>query len=451
MMMFRSNKKALRSLKGFGQVLTLAAAPLLVQQVVGVDGLVQVSGTVAVAEKTKPDASKYKTRKTSPIRQSVSKQLGKAQKLLEVEDWAGARKALKGVLSKSAGKLNGNELANIYNFIAYSQYSQDDYKGAIESYKEVVVQEGTSLSLQTGVMKTLGQLYMQVGKYDLAIKQFKEWMAMSAIVGSDTYYLISQCYYQTGDMKSALTWVSKAIDNYTVKGKLPKESWYSMQAALYYEEGNTNGAIKVFEIMAKHWNKAKTWKSLSGLYGMKERSKDQLHAMEVAYMRGILDKESQLTTLAALFMQQEVPYKAAKVMEKGLKDKIIKPTSKNLEIMGNAFSMAQEKSKAIGALEKAAAKSDEGKIYYNLGAKYLDDEKYKKAESVLRKSLKKGGLRSKGMAQLYLGQALFYLDKFKEADKYLTLASKDKKSKKAALQWKRYMSREVQRRKSLQI
>ncbi len=447
--MIKSSNKALRSLKGLGQVLTLAAAPLLVQQLVGVDSLIQIPSATVSAQEDK--AKKYKTRKTLPIRQSISKQLGKAQKLLEVEDWKGADRELDKLLAKNAGKLNGNEIANVYNFKAYAQISQENFKGAIASYRKVVTQEGTSLSLQTGAMKYLGQLYMQVGKYRDAIKQLKEWMKMSEIVGSDTYYLLSQCYYQLGDMKSALSWITKAVKNYTSKGKLPKESWYNMQAALLYEKGDVKGAIKVFETMIKHWNKPKYWKSVAGLYGMKERSKDQLHAMEAAYVTSSLEKETELTTLAALFMQQEAPWKAAKVLDKGIKAKVIKPTAKNLQALGNAYSMAQEKTKAIKVLEKAAAKSDQGKIYYHLGAIYLDDEKYKQAEKVLRKALKKGGLRKKGMAQLYLGQALFYLDKFKEADKYLTLAAKEEKSKKAAYQWKKYMSREIKRRESLQL
>ena len=54
--------------------------------------------------------------------------------------------------------------------------------------------------------------------------------------------------------------------------------------------------------------------------------------METAYVQEFLDRGTEQVTMAYLYLNGDVPYKAAKVLDKGLDDKSIKRTSKNYEV-----------------------------------------------------------------------------------------------------------------------
>ena len=57
----------------------------------------------------------------------------------------------------------------------------------------------------------------------------------------------------------------------------------------------------------------------------------------------------------------------------------IEDKSKNWDIAGSAWRQAREVDKAIPAMEKAAAESDDGELYARLGNIYLDGDMFKKA------------------------------------------------------------------------
>ena len=95
--------------------------------------------------------------------------------------------------------------------------------------------------------------------------------------------------------------------------------------------------------------------------------------------------------MAYLYLNGDVPYKAAKVMDKGLNNESIEGKSKNWELTGNAWRQAQELDKAIPAMEKAAAKSDKGELYARLGNVYLDNDEYKKAITAITRLVARRG------------------------------------------------------------
>ena len=181
------------------------------------------------------------------------------------------------------------------------------------------------------------------------------------------------------------------------------------------------------------------------MYGEQKKESWQLAAMETAYVQDMLDKGTEQTTMAYLYLNGEVPYKAAKVMDNGLKNKSIDGTSKNYEIVGNAWRQAQEVEKAIPAMEQAAAKSDKGELYTRLGNVYLDGDQYKKAITALNKGLKRGGVKRVDTAQLVLGMAYFNDSQYSNARKAFIAASKDERSEKYAKQWLKYMNSELER------
>jgi tetratricopeptide (TPR) repeat protein len=267
---------------------------------------------------------------------------------------------------------------------------------------------------------------------------------------ANAYVLLSQGYYQTKDYDKALFNVEKAISMYKEKGKLPKEQWYNLARFLYFEKNDVNKTVDVLEELLQYYPKKQYWVQVSHMYGEQQKETQQLAAMETAYVQGMLDKSSEQVTMAYLYLNAEVPYKAAKVMDKGLKNDSIEGKSKNWEIAGSAWRQAQEIDKAVPAMEQAAAKSDQGELYARLGNVYLDGDQFKKAISAINKGLSRGGVKRPDTARLVLGMAYFNDQQYDKAREAFVAAGRDERSEKYASQWIQYMESELERQKSLQ-
>jgi len=171
--------------------------------------------------------------------------------------------------------------------------------------------------------------------------------------------------------------------------------------------------------------------------------------METAYLQGLLDKSSEVVQVAYLYLNAEVPYPAAQVMEQGFKDELVEEKSKNYELTGSAWRQAQEIAKAIPNMEKAAELSDKGELYTRLGNVYLDSDQHQKAIGAVSKGLSKGGVKRPDSARLVLGMAHFNLGDYKSAKKAFRDAAKDERSEKYARQWIRYIASEEERQKEM--
>jgi len=154
--------------------------------------------------------------------------------------------------------------------------------------------------------------------------------------------------------------------------------------------------------------------------------------------------------MAYLFMGNEMPYKGAKVISKGIDQKKIERTSKNLETLAQAYQMAQELQKAIPELENAAKLSDKGEIYSRLAGIYLDLDKNEKALDVGAKALKKGGVKRQDQLYIVMGMANANLKQYDAALSAFKKAAKDDRSKKFADQWIDFVEKEKEREKQLE-
>ena len=83
------------------------------------------------------------------------------------------------------------------------------------------------------------------------------------------------------------------------------------------------------------------------MYGEQEREMDRLVASELVYLSNQFDKESQVMGMGYMYLGQEVPYKAAVIIDKGIKDEIIEPTCQNLGSIGYCLVPSKELTKAL--------------------------------------------------------------------------------------------------------
>ena len=430
---------------------TLLAAPVVIAQV----AVSQLQGelgfqpmSAAIAQDKKPDTRE--TRRTPALRNNVYEKLAKAQEAAEAKDLNGAAKILDDMIS-SGGKsaLNSYELANVYNLYAFIYYSKEDYAKALKAYEEVVAQPDIPLAMEINTKYTIAQLYFVQEEWQKGINALLGWFAVTDNPNPNAYVLLAQGYYQTKDYDKALLNVEKAIDMYKADNKLPKEQWYNLARFLYFEKNDIKNAVVTLEELLKYYPKKEYWVQISHLYGEQKKENLQLAAMDTAYVQGMLDKGPEQVTMAYLYLNGEVPYKAGKVMEKGLKNGSIQPTSKNYELAGTSWRQAQELEKSVAAMEEAAAKSDTGELYARLGNIYLDSDQNKEAIVAINKGLSRGGVKRADTARLVLGMAYFNEKQYDKAREAFKAAGRDERSAKYAQQWLQYLDSELDRQSKL--
>jgi tetratricopeptide (TPR) repeat protein len=432
----------------------LLAIPVLAVQVT-VSQLQSDFGAQPFSSAMAQDEAKKKpqreTRRTPALRNKVYEKLAEAQTAAEAKDYTTAAKVLDGMIASGGKKaLNSYELANVYNLYAFIYYSREDYANALKSYEEVVRQADIPLAMEVNTRFTIAQLYFVQEQWQKGINALLDWFKVTETPNANAYVLLSQGYYQVKDYDKALFNVQKAISMYKEKDKLPKEQWYNLARFLYFEKDDVNNTVKVLEELLKYYPKKQYWVQVSHMYGEQKKESEQLAAMETAYVQGMLDKGTEQVNMAYLYLNADVPYKAAKVMEKGLKDESIAGKSRDWEIAGNAWRQAQEIDKAIPAMDTAASKSDKGELYARLGNVYLDGDQFKKAISSINKGLSKGGVKRPDTARLVLGMAYFNDKQYAKAREAFKAAGRDERSAKYASQWIKYMETELERQKSLQ-
>ncbi|MBT8422273.1 MAG: tetratricopeptide repeat protein, partial [Gammaproteobacteria bacterium] len=234
------------------------------------------------------------------------------------------------------------------------------------------------------------------------------------------------------------------------RGTKPKEQWYLLQRVAYWEKEDYRKVRSILEILVTNWPKKEYWSQLSGIYYELKDESRQLAAYEAAYDQGLLETSSELTQMAQLFMQSEVPFKGAQVLEEGLASGKIEKNERNLRLLSQAWQMAQEDRKAIEPLQQAAKLSNDGDLYARLATSYLNLDQYKNCISASRNAINKGGLKYPGDTWLVLGMCQFENKQLSAAKTSFQNAAKYDKSAKNARSWITYTENEQARLQQLQ-
>jgi len=405
------------------------------------------------ADEQKPQ----KTRRVPTISAPVFKKLEEAKELIDAKSYPQAERIIQGMLDAGRGtRYNGNERANLYNMLGYINFAQERYQPAIRAYEQVIATpDDISEGMEAGTLYTLAQLNFVSERYREALKYMEQWLVKANNPGPEPYIFLGQVYYQMQNFRSAIPQIEKGINVAQERGTKVKEQWYALLNYLYYEQENWPKVLEILEILVKNWPKRDYWYRLAGIHGQQDNEKKQLQALEAAYRGGYLDREKDFTTLAGLLMQAEVPYRAAKVMEKGINEGLIEKTAKNWRSLGQAWQLSAETDKAINALKASGELDDNGRVYEQLASLYLEKEQFKSCVVAADNALKKGGLRKVQSTHVIRGMCLYNDDKLTSARAAFVRARTasrertDKSSERMSAQWITFIDGETNRRNQL--
>lgn len=394
-----------------------------------------------------------KTRQRQAVGQACANRLEPLQAALQ-GDSAPSRVQLSELIEQLGGLLDrpcssSYEKSQIYNLLGYSHYSLEQYPRAIDSYLKMLAEPEVDDRQKVATRYTVAQLYFIQEDYGRAARQLETWLTEAPEPGSDGRMLLAQAYYYLKRQDESLRLVNQIVAEALSSGKIPKESWWSLQRVLFYERGEYQKVIAVLKRLVTHYPSTRYWQQLGGIFGQLERSGDQLAMMDLLHLQRQLKDQRQLLSLAYLYLGAEVPFRAASILDEGMSSGVIEPTAKNLETLGSAWQLARETDKALPVLQRAANLSDSGAIASRLASAYLDANDNSAAVREARNALRKGDLSRPALTRLTLGAALVNLNCYREAEPVFEAAAADQNVRKTARQWLQYVRSEAVRREKL--
>ena len=414
-------------------------------------------GSLGIAQAAAEEApkKKQKTRRVPSLSESVYKKLGEGQEAIDLKEYDVALELIQAALNRSR-RYNENEIANLHNMLGYIYYLKDDYDGALREYK-IVVEQGEKIpeGLEVTTLYTVAQLSYVQENYKDALYYMEVWINKATNPSSAPRFFMATVYYQMKEYDKAIEQMELGVSIAQERGTDITEQNWGLLTFLYFEKEDWPNVIRVLQVLVEEFPKREHWVRLAGVYGQEGYDKEQLYTLEAAYTADFLEKQTDFTNLAGLLMQEEVPIRAAKVLEDGLNRKAVERDSKNLQSLGQAWQLAQEVDKAIPVFEEAAEMADDGKIYERLSYLYLESDQYDKCVDSATGAIDKGGLRRTQSVYVVKGMCLFNQNKLNTARsafvscRRVARDDKDKVNQRICGQWITYIDRESKRQAQL--
>jgi tetratricopeptide (TPR) repeat protein len=392
------------------------------------------SGAIFAQEEDERDRrDKQETKKAQAVSKEVYDRIQKAQELIDADDQQGALS----LLGKLKGKkgLTEYELQNVLNYIGFVHYNLDNMIGAMAAYEEMLQIPSLEEQIKKQTLYTMAQLTTMEEDYPKALGLLDKWFVLETNPAPEPYILYAQNLYQINKYAEMVRPIETAMEVAKKREKELKEDWYVLLNFAYFQQENYGKVRDIQKLLLAQWPKKAYWFSLAGAFTELGEDDNLMAAYDAAHTQGLLEKGSELTTMAQLYMQHEVPYKAATLLENEMKSGRIDKDAKNYRMLSQALTLAAEDERAIPALQEAAKLSDEGELNLRLGNAYLNLGMYGACISAIEAGLEKGKIKSPDNAQISLGMCLYNEKKYNNAKKAFAEAGKVARSRRISNQW----------------
>lgn len=420
-------------------------------------GVTLISGALAmnsaIAQEDEDAAQRksesQKTKQAQAVSKEVYDKIQKAQEMVDAKDYQGALKSLNNLYNPD--KLTEYEQANVLNYIGYVYYNMDDISNAIRTYERMVAIPSLEEQMNKQTTYTLAQLYTMEEQYSKALTTLDRWFTLETNPAPEPFILKAQNLYQVQRYNEMIAPIETAMEVAVNRGKPVKEDWYVLLNFAYFQQENYRKVRDIQKTLLVNWPKKRYWFSLAGAYTELGEDENLINAYAAANDQRMLEKESELVTMAQLFMQREVPYKAGQLLEKEMAAGRVSKDAKNYRLLSQAWQLSMEDEKAIPALKEAARLSSDGELDVRLGNALLNIGEYGECVTSVKAGIRKGGLKSPDNAQISLGMCMYNLRQYQGAIEAFRTAAKTPRSRRVSNQWINVINADIERNKQIRL
>ncbi len=390
-----------------------------------------------------------KTKQAQAVSKEVYERIQKAQELVDEKNYREALSLLQRLYNPD--KLTEYEQVNVVNYIAFVYYNMDDIPNALRNFEKLLSIPSIEPQMAKQTTLTVAQLYTMQEQYARALSTLDKWFTMETNPQPEQFILRAQILYNLDRFRDMINPIETAMRVAEEKGKPVKEDWWALLNFAYFQQEDYRKVRDIQKILLQSWPKARYWKSLAGAFTELGEDEKLIYAYDAAHTQGMLQKDTEFVTMAQLYLQAEVPYKAATLLQEKMDAGVVPKVEKNYRLLSQAWMLSMEDEKAIPALQAAARLAENGELDLRLANSYLTVTNYNECVKSANAAIRKGGLKNPDNAQITLGMCLYNLHKYTEARQAFGNASRVPRSQRTARQWIRVIDAEVERNRQIQL
>ncbi len=369
-----------------------------------------LSTVCAIAQDELNDERKIEERRdsTQTMSELAYKRLSAIHELLGDDKLPAALDSLR-KLEKT--RLNDYEEALVKQTYGFVYVRMDRERLAIKSFEESLALQALPSEAQQGMLYSLAGLYAAEEQYLKAIETMREWFRYEADPVPNAYMVIASSFTELLRYDDALPYVQKAIQ----KSDKPRENWYLLELAIYFEKKRFRDAVRVARKMLQYWpDKPTYWEILFGAYLELGEDKNALDAIMAAYAKGLVSTESKILSVVQLNLALDTPYVAGSILEREISAGTVASNKKNLDILLQAWLFAREYERAIATIDKIAPLNEDGEYYMRKAGIYNELGEWQKVADAAKQALD-AGIKKPAEAHMLVGMAYSELDRYTDS------------------------------------
>ena len=390
-----------------------------------------------------------KTKQAQAVSKEVYERIQKAQEMVDAKDYRGALDTLNRLYNPD--KLTEYEQANVLNYIGFVYYNMDDIDNALRSFEKLLRIPSLEPQLAKQTTLTLAQLYTMQEQYAKALSTLDKWFVLETNPGPEQFILKAQILYNLNRYKDMINPIETAMKVARERDKPVKEDWWNLLSFAYFQQEDYRKVRDIQKTLHENWPKARYWKTLAGAFTELGEDEKLIYAYDAAHTQGMLEKDTEFVTMAQLYLQAEVPYKAATLLQEKMDAGVVPKNEKNYRLLSQAWQLSMEDKKAIPALQAAAKLAEDGELDLRLANSYLNIGEYGECVKSANTALRKGGLKNPDNAQISLGMCLYNLRRYDDSKTAFRSAARVPRSQRTANQWIRVIDAELERNRQIRL
>lgn len=330
---------------------------------------------------------------------------------LEAEDaWQAAADAYGQMLERDG--LSAFERATVLRQRGRAWYELDQGLRTIADWRTAIALETLPLEDENTLRINTGQILLAEGQIPDGIDMIETAIDRGVPLNPDIAMRLAQAHGQLEQLDEGIVYAQFAFDQVEDRTR----SHYTMlQFYLERLERFEEQAV-LLEAMIGRWPDDRlAWARYAGILGHLDRDHDAFDVNTIMYLNGMFSESDEIVRMARYYQAFDYPYRGAVILERELNAGRVEATPDHFRLLAGMWRSAREWDRSLPVLRRVATMTGIGTDFEALGEALYQNGEYQEAETMLRQSLRRGGINRSGDTWNLIGNTLVEQDRYEDA------------------------------------